>query len=102
MPNQDAKHTVLDPAAARVMRDAFQLAWSRLRDSGRVEGQPFKAEATRKAIALRILDQAQRGILDVDQLRDDALAYLLNEGGSFQVKVEQKPGRPHRNELGVH
>jgi hypothetical protein len=37
---------------------------------------PAKALAAREVLAKRIIDMAQGGVLDVAELRDDALAHL--------------------------
>jgi hypothetical protein len=39
-------------------------------------GLPSEAEATRELLALRIIEMAQRGERDPNQLRNDALLYL--------------------------
>ena len=84
------------------MHDAFEAAWARLRESGRVEAQPYKAEATREALALRIINQTQAGLLDPDRLRDDALAHALNEDSAFQMKIEEAAGWPERVSAPLH
>ena len=39
----------------------------------------FNADATREAIAMRIVHMAQRGEHDLNRLRDDAVAYVQRE-----------------------
>jgi hypothetical protein len=67
-----------DPESAEVMLLAFHTAYRELLVSGSELVGSFRAEATREALALRIIDLAQAGERDVVRLRDEALAYVLH------------------------
>jgi hypothetical protein len=78
-----------DPEAAKIMRLAFDTAWQSLIVSGSDLVASFWAEATREALAMRIIDMATLGERDVTRLRNDAVAYVLQAG---RPKQEPKAG----------
>jgi hypothetical protein len=69
-----ARRRAFDPETLRIMGSAFEAAWSELIASGSVLAAPFRAEHTRKTLALRIIARAQLGEREVASLRDHALA----------------------------
>jgi hypothetical protein len=74
------RSAVFEPEVTAAMQAAFQAAWRRLKDSGSVLAAPFKADLTRKVLALRIIATARSGEHDIDRLRDDALMHVHNGG----------------------
>jgi hypothetical protein len=66
-----------DAKTAEVMRLAFHTAWQALLVSGSDLVASFRAEATREALVLRIIELAQAGERDVVRLRDQAVACAL-------------------------
>ncbi len=68
--------TSLDPEAAAMLGRVFEDIWATLEQSGSPLALGPRVEQTREALALRIIDVAQRGERDPNRLRDDALAYL--------------------------
>jgi hypothetical protein len=80
MPTRYASGKAFDPEVADLMRDAFKAAWQALQQSGSVDAMPYRADATRERLALRIIEATQAGERDVDRLRDDALASLSHAG----------------------
>jgi hypothetical protein len=58
------------------MAVAFDSAWHRLASSGNALAAPWRAEHTREALASRIILSAQIDRLDMERLRDDALAHV--------------------------
>jgi hypothetical protein len=60
--------------SARLAR-AFDDAWAQLQI---VETEPAMASLVRTALAKRIIEMAQRPGVDVQKLRDDAVAYVKN------------------------
>jgi hypothetical protein len=92
---QSPQFQPFDPKTAEVMRLAFHTAWQALLVSGSELVASFRAEATREALVLRIIELAQDGERDVVRLRDQAVAYVL------QAK-ETAPGpeRGMRSEVG--
>ncbi|MET0722607.1 MAG: hypothetical protein ABWY64_17490 [Tardiphaga sp.] len=67
---------VFGPEQTRAICDAFDGAWTELQRSGSELTAPASAPAAREALAKRIIDRALDGLLNVRELRDDALAYL--------------------------
>ena len=65
-----------DPETAASMGLAFDTAWQALVASGSGLVASFRAETTREALALRIIDAVQLGEHDVARLRDDAIAHV--------------------------
>jgi hypothetical protein len=71
-----ASSGVFGPEQTRAICDAFDDVWTELRRSGSELTAPARAPATREALAKRIIERALDGLLNVRELRDDALAYL--------------------------
>ena len=60
----------------RTICDAFDEAWAFLQGLGSDLTQAPKSLATRTILAKRIIEMADRGLTDMPELRDDALAFL--------------------------
>ena len=56
--------------------DAFDGAWAILQGVGSDLTEPSKSLASRTILAKRIIEMADQGLMDVTELRDDALAFL--------------------------
>jgi hypothetical protein len=56
--------------------DAFDGAWAFLQDVGSDLTEPSKSLASRTILAKRIIEMADHGLMDVTELRDDALAFV--------------------------
>ena len=56
--------------------EGLEMSWQTLMMSGSVLVASFRADQTREALALRIIDTAATGERDVTRLRDDAVAYV--------------------------
>ena len=67
-----------DAATCDAMGLAFDSAWQRLLTSGTHLASSIYADATREALAMHIIDLARRGERDVNRLRDDATAFVLD------------------------
>jgi len=71
----------------RSINDAFDQAWALLQGVGSDLTAPSKSLASRTILAKRIIEMADQGLMDVTELRDDALAFVQhNLSGS-----ERKP-----------
>ena len=68
-----------DIERTRLIGDAFDAAWAHLREMGSEFADPAKAPAAREVLARRIIEMAQRGVVDVIDLRDDALHHLQSD-----------------------
>ena len=60
----------------RTICDAFDQAWAFLQDLGSDLAEPPKSLAARTILAKRIIEMADQALMDVAELRDDALAFL--------------------------
>ena len=60
----------------RTICDAFDDAWAFLQGVGSDLTEAPKALASRTILAKRIIEMADQGLMDVTELRDDALAFL--------------------------
>jgi hypothetical protein len=68
-----------DIEKTRVICDAFDAAWAHLQEVDSDFTSPAKAPAAREALARRIIEMAQRGVVDAIDLRDDALQHLQDD-----------------------
>ena len=73
-----AKLQPFDPTTCDAMGLAFDSAWQKLLVSGTHLASSGYADATREALALHIIELAKRGERDVNRLRDDAVAFVLD------------------------
>src|SRR5262249_9452254 len=60
----------------RTICDAFDDAWAFLQGLGSDLTEPSKSLITQTILAKRIIEMADRGLRDIPELRDDALAFL--------------------------
>jgi hypothetical protein len=60
----------------RTICDAFDEAWAFLRGLGSDLTEPSNGLATQTILAKRIIEMADQGLMDVTELRDNALAFL--------------------------
>ena len=80
MQTRSASGIAFDPQTADLMSQAFHEAWKALEEKGNVDAAPYRAEPVREALALRIIENAQKGERDLKRLCDDALAHISNGG----------------------
>jgi hypothetical protein len=67
-----------DSATCSALGLAFDSAWQQLLVRGtHLASSPY-ADVTREALAMHIIDLAKRGERDVNRLRDDAVAFVLD------------------------
>ena len=62
--------------------DAFDGAWALLQGVGSDLTEASEALVTRTILAKRIIEMANQGLMDVTELRDDALAFLQHDSPS--------------------
>jgi hypothetical protein len=67
--------TSFDPEQTEMIAKAFDDAWTQLQSD---EDEPAMASLVRTALAKRIIEMAHRPGVDVQKLRDDAIAYVKN------------------------
>ncbi len=72
------EHQQFDPATCEAMGLAFDTAWQKLLASGSHLASSVYADPTREALAMHIINSAKRGERDVNRLRDDAVAFVLD------------------------
>jgi hypothetical protein len=72
----------------RMICDAFDEAWASLQGVGSDLTAPSKSLASRTILAKRIIEMADQGLMDVTELRDDALAFLASHvAGTRHISV---------------
>jgi hypothetical protein len=62
--------------STRMICDAFDDAWAFLQGIGSDLTEPSKSLASRAILAKRIIEMADQRLMDVTELRDDALAFV--------------------------
>src|SRR5262249_46761436 len=70
----------------RTICDAFDEVWAFLQGLGSDLTQAPKSLATQTILAKRIIEMAHQGLMDVPELRDDALAFLQHNP-PFRVRL---------------
>jgi hypothetical protein len=68
----------------RTVCDAFDNAWAFLQGIGSDLTEPSKSLASRTMLAKRIIQMADQGLMDVTELRDDALAFVQHNPPSHR------------------
>jgi hypothetical protein len=79
----------------RTICDAFDQAWAFLQGLGSDLTQAPKSLATQTVLAKRIIEMADQGLMDVPELRDDALAFLQH-GPPFRL-IAKGSAENHRS-----
>jgi hypothetical protein len=70
----------------RMICDAFDEAWALLQGVGSDLTAPSKSLASRTILAKRIIEMADQGLMDLRELRDDALAFGQHNPSILQRK----------------
>jgi hypothetical protein len=65
-----------DPEFIKTLVAAYEDAWRKIETSGSTFASPRYRRVAKEIIAKRIIDMAQRGEIEPQQLADDAVAYL--------------------------
>jgi hypothetical protein len=68
-----------EPAAVKILTDAFDDAWARLQASGAPYADPDYALAARTILARYIISTARKGEWNPKRLADDALLYIARQ-----------------------
>lgn len=68
--------TSFDPEFIETLVAAYEDAWHKIEQSGSTFASPRYRRVAQEIIAKRIIDMAQRGEIETQQLADDAVAYL--------------------------
>jgi hypothetical protein len=69
----------------RMVCDAFDDAWAFLQGIGSDLTEPSKSLVSRTMLAKRIIEMADQGLMDVTDLRDDALAFVQHNRGNHRT-----------------
>jgi hypothetical protein len=88
-----------DPITCDAMGLAFEGAWQELLMSSTRLASSAYADATREALAKHIIDLAQRGERDVNRLRGDAVAFVLDALSLAQEPLALEPEAQSRADL---
>jgi hypothetical protein len=65
-----------DPTLTATLTRAFDRAWAMLKDTEIGASLDGSSDLVREALAKRIVEMADEGVTDVDELSVDALAYV--------------------------
>jgi hypothetical protein len=65
-----------EPEMIDFLVSVYESAWSKVENSGSKLASPAYQRAAQEIIAKRIIESAQRGERDPEQLADDAVKYL--------------------------
>ena len=68
--------SAFDPEMIETLVSVFESAWHKVEQSGSKLASPAYKRAAQEIIAKRIIEMAQHGERDPNQLADDAVAYL--------------------------
>jgi hypothetical protein len=68
--------TAFDPEFVQVLASALDDAWDKVQKSGSVFARPAYSRAMREVIAKRIVEMAQHGTKDRQELADGAVRFL--------------------------
>jgi hypothetical protein len=81
-----------DFSKTRMICDAFDGAWAFLLGVGSDLTEPSKSLAARTILAKRIIEMADQNLMDVTELRADALAFLQHNPPRSQKGSERTIG----------
>jgi hypothetical protein len=68
--------SAFDPETIETLVSVFEAAWQKVEQSGSKLASPAYKRAAQEIIAKRIIEMAQRGERNPDELADDAVSYL--------------------------
>jgi hypothetical protein len=68
--------SAFEPEMIETLVSVFETAWRKVEQSGSKLASPAYERAAQEIIAKRIIEMAQRGERDPNELADDAVAYL--------------------------
>ena len=77
-----------DLSKTRTICDAFDDAWAFLQSVGSDLTEPSKSLESRTILAKRIIEMADHGLMDVTELRDDALAFVQHNPPSGLIATD--------------
>ena len=82
-----------DFSKTRTICVAFDEAWAVLQNLGSELTDASKSVATRTILAKRIIEMADQGLMDVTELRDDALAFVQHNPPSGLIAKDATSSR---------
>jgi hypothetical protein len=68
--------SAFDPETIETLVSVFEAAWEKVEQSGSKLASPAYKRAAQEIIAKRIIEMAQRGERDPNDLAEDAVAFL--------------------------
>ena len=68
--------SAFDPELIETLVAAYEAAWQKLEQSGSTFASPRYKRAAQEIVAKRIIEMAQRGEREPNQLAEDAVSYL--------------------------
>jgi len=70
------QQSAFEPEMIQTLVSVFETAWQKVEQSGSKLASPAYKRAAQEIIAKRIIEMAQRGERDPNDLADDAVTYL--------------------------
>jgi hypothetical protein len=71
-----SESAAFDPETVQVLASALDDAWARIEKAGSRYARPGYSRAMREVVAKRIIELAQRGVRDQEQLAADAVKFI--------------------------
>ena len=92
-----SESAVFDPETVQILACALDDAWARIEKAGSRYARPGYSRAMREVVAKRIIEMAQRGVRDQEQLAADAVKFISANYVEHNATVNLA-GRKHGNE----
>jgi len=89
-----SESAVFDPETVQTLACALDDAWARIEKAGSRYARPGYSRAMREVVAKRIIEMAQRGVRDQEQLAADAVKFIsANYVENYSAKIESRKDR---------
>ena len=86
-----SESAVFDPETVQILAYALDDAWARIEKAGSRYARPAYSRAMREVVAKRIIEMAQRGVRDQEQLAADAVKFIsANYVENYSAKIESR------------
>jgi hypothetical protein len=86
-----SESAVFYPETVQVLASALDDAWARIEKAGSRYARPGYSRAMREVVAKRIIEMAQRGVRDQEQLAADAVKFIsANYVENYSTKIESR------------
>jgi hypothetical protein len=88
-----SESAVFDPETVQILAYALDDAWACIEKAGSRYARPAYSRGMREVVAKRIIEMAQRGVRDQEQLAADAVKFIsANYVENYSAKIESRKG----------